>query len=156
PLLTSSTNSFVAAPVVPVMSSLTRTCTSPPPPPPPPDVMQVRIALPAASYATWTSPAPLGALHETPFRSSTESSPPPDGPGGSWGPGGPTGPVGPVSPFDPAGPCGPLDVPREVELVREAVGGVVDDADDADRHVTAGLDRAASGHRRAGVCHGAY
>src|ERR671936_151917 len=101
PALTISTNSLAAAPLTPVLNSLSRNSALLPPPPGAEHVCEAR---PFASYASDTVPAWPPAWHDTPFRSSSAARP---GPGGPCGPAGPAGPAGPVAPRAPSAPRGP-------------------------------------------------
>src|SRR5215216_400992 len=92
PALTSSTNSFEAAPVEPVMNSFTRISALEPPA----EGTHLSVAMPVASYVSAAAPATPARWQPTPFRLSSDGSE------------GPAGPCAPVAPFAPAAPGGPV------------------------------------------------
>src|SRR3954469_21475141 len=78
PELTSSTNSFVAAPVTPVENSLILSPTVPPPPPPPPPPgTHVNTACAEESYESATVPDPPPAWQAMPLSPSSDVTPAP-------------------------------------------------------------------------------
>src|SRR5436190_10374747 len=107
PELTSSTNSFVAAPVTPVENSLILSPGAPPPPPPPPGTHD-NTAWAEASYDKATVPVAPPAWQAMPLRLSSEVTPAPAGPCGPAGPWGPAAPCAPAGPGGPVGPAGPF------------------------------------------------